>query len=924
MYTIFKQHRVSQFWNLAVLVLAFLFYLTTAAFTPYPGLSAEYLTALCYPEHGAALFTSALDTLFYRTLVMLIPPTALGTATALVQSFLGALLTATLFRAAVVAVRHATIDLTGIREDELHRTLFTVTHVAFITGLGTALLTLTALPIWTVATRPYPQTLLALATLLTVTFALESRWKTAQNLLFDRPPSPLHHLLFAVTFAGISLIATLQLTLLPVMGFALLIAGTVFIHREAEGRLSLLVAAIAGLLTGLLLSVFITAQSAALTNPTQAVLPDAFTLWAQAFAQKAATLVPYFTSLEGLAPLLLFLVGAALYFGCFPYAYLHRGTPFIGHLAGAALLAAILFRIPAELWVGFEAPDALSIAGCALALLCIALLLGSWAHAFLNTKHLWSRTKTRTVAVLSICTLTGSLAIFQGVRNAACASANPMHSAMESVAPVLDALVPPGTRMWLTSTPDTLGIIARHTLAGTPVQPHPETFLIHSESALFRHGCLGEFAQSDPLIHHLGTVGSEPLRQYLLANAAQWGIITDLPAQPAATEMARAATLLKATDFGTSHAGKRCIQLLNELAARHHARCAIITEPETAASHLRLARTLNPDNPGIALSLAALEAQGISITEAERDAARDVLEASPALRAPTAQQALTFEYRYGPVTTKGFCSAGRLRRLQLGNAPEVLDELCHLYRTAPETLSTVERWIAILHLPEAEAAERVAQSDPEAGDMELFFCLYPSSPVAEQLYRQHSAALAERDALTVLFRNKHSHLRERTADKMNAFFLRDGVYAYALYYLNALLSENDLTTAIAFAGSFNVQERLKATPALAEDLRYRVLEKMNALQPKRAQDVCEAWLRSDPRQYRLWTFLLRADLPPDAREHAAGNCLMHYPLHPLAAEIHARKLEREVGAELANRYRDSVKRATAAASNIKKDTHAHR
>ena len=73
----------------------------------------------------------------------------------------------------------------------------------------------------------------------------------------------------------------------------------------------------------------------------------------------------------------------------------------------------------------------------------------------------------------------------------------------------------------------------------------------------------------------------------------------------------------------------------------------------------------DPENPSIPLSLAALEHEGVAITQAERNAARDVLEARPELRQPSEHTALLFEHRYGPVRAPGFCSASRLRRFQL-------------------------------------------------------------------------------------------------------------------------------------------------------------------------------------------------------------------------------------------------------------------
>jgi hypothetical protein len=420
-------------------------------------------------------------------------------------------------------------------------------------------------------------------------------------------------------------------------------------------------------------------------------------------------------------------------------------------------------------------------------------------------------------------------------------------------------------------------------------------------------------------------LGGEPLRQYLLAEHEALGILTTLDAQRVSVEAANVANHLETTDFGQTSIGQRCISQLRRWAAREHAACAIAAAPEVAATHLRLARTLDPENDGVPLSLNALGAHGITLTQAERDTARDILEAEPRWRAPSEQEALAFEYRNSPVHTPGFCSASRLRRFRLGNARAVLEELLHLYKTAPEQLSQTERLVAIMYIPEDEIFDYVSKSDPEDDDMILFFCLYPQHPQAEALYQQHYATLKTRDALTVLFRNKKSHLRDRTTDKMLSFFLRDNTFGYGLYYLNALLKEDKLDEAATFVNSFNVRERLAKTPVLHELLYSSVLDALEPVAPAQARTLCQTWLRSNPKQSQLWTHLLSAkDLTPEALRPDIEACLIHYPLHPVATQRYAELLEQEFGVDIANRYRTAIQKAINAGSCIQKDTHAHR
>lgn len=919
-----KRHGVGLIWSFVVFTAALLFYLVSAAFVPYLGLSSEYLTALCYPAHASSLLNSPTDVVFFRTLLQFIPSQSLCTAIGFVQCLIGAAIVTCLFRSAIATVRHSCLDLTGIRQNELDRTLFSISHASLATGLGTALLATTLLPLWATATRPYPQSLAALIAVATLTAALEFRWHAAQQLILAETAKLRHAFWLLLTTAGIAYLSLTHAMLLPVAAFALVLAGGIFLKREAQGRFIYAMMGGAGVILGLIASVLVTGTWASMLNVTHAPLPNTLVIWAQQLAATLPATIRSFTAFEGLVPLVLFLTAAALFLGTFPFAYLKLGAPIIGQLACIALGVVLLLQWPAAAWELLEEPNALCIVGGCMAILCLGALFGSWLHHLLEHTHRWNRRKVRLVALSITFIILGSYAITQGCINALTGSGRPMTQAMETIAPVLDQLLPEETQLWITPNPDTFGMLARRVIAQKPVYPQTEDFATVTEASLAQHPVLGQLAKTDSLLRRLAKLGGEPLRQYLLTEKNTLGILTHLDAQTTAVEAARAARLLSDTPVGSTTIGKRCVTQLNRLAAREHAACAIRTEPEIAVTHLRLARTLDPENPGIKLSLAALKEQMIAITQEELDAARDVLEAEPRWKAPSEHDALTFEYRYGPVQTQGFCSASRLRRLRLGNAPAVLEEILHLYRHVPKLLSKSEHLIAMLNLPEAEAAIAAEKSDPECAEMELFFCLYPDNPISTELYQRHAASLRGRDALTVLFRNRVSHLRDRTSDKMLAFFSRDGVFAYALYYVNALLAADQMETAIAFAGGFNVRERLAKTPALIEELCCRVLDKLEESAPAHARVVCQGWLRSNPRQHRLWTHLLNN--PSSSAEQNRidiETCLLYYPLHPIATHLYAALLEEELGPEAAARYRNAIQQATATGSCIQKDGHAH-
>lgn len=925
MIDVFKRHGVNFLWTIGVFLVAFLFYVATSAFMPYPGISSEYFTALCFPGHAETLLTSPIDAFFFTLLLKFLQPSNVNFVFSLIHAGIGAAIVMCIFRCAIATARVASIDLTGIRDNELDRALFAISHVSFETGLATALIALTSLPIWAMATRLHPQSILTLVIVTAFTFAMEFRWRVNQRHVLDIAPKFHHGLAIFAAYALTSLTFFTAPMMTPVLLLVILLASGVFINPMAKGRGLYLLFAGFGLILGLFSAIGITAGSAHLRNLSNFPLPNGVTLWGQTFSANLAALVPTFTSFEALAPLVFFLLAAALYLGCFPHAYLKLGAPLFGQITCVALGATLLLQWPAQIWELFEEPSALSTMAIFMTILCLGALFGSWLHAFYGKYAHWSHGRIRATALCTMLISIGSYAVWQGTINAPAASGLPLRQAMQKSAPLLDSLLPQKARIWLTPQRDTLGIIARRYVSGTPVQPLSENLASITPEALQAHPVLHEIIGSDPLVHNLASIGAEPLRQYLLVADAELGIIRRLPSQETAHTAAQIAQLFTETEFGQTTIGHRCITWLKQLAAREHAACAISAEPEAAATHLRLARTLDPKNPGIPLSLAALADKGITVTQEERNAARDILEAKPFLRAPSETEALNFEYVHGPICTKGFCSASRLRRFHLGNAPAVLQDIIQLYKTTPDLLSRTEKLIAVLHLPAEEVATLLAERDPDAGDMELFFCLYPELPATATLYEKFKQHLKENDALNTLFRDKETRMRSRIPDKMLAFFLRDGTFAYALYYVNALLDKGDFETAAKFVGGFNVRERLRKTPSLIEELCCRVLIRLKENDPVAARTLCEGWLRSEPRQYRLWAQLLSIDARniTDA-EAEVLTCLRYYPLHPIATARYAEILEQELGADLAKQYRDAVKKSTETDACLQKDSHAHR
>ena len=334
--------------------------------------------------------------------------------------------------------------------------------------------------------------------------------------------------------------------------------------------------------------------------------------------------------------------------------------------------------------------------------------------------------------------------------------------------------------------------------------------------------------------------------------------------------------------------------------------------PFESAVQLAAERIFSPlflaENDGLRLGLGALDGTpGADVSKEERWAAIAVAEARPWLRHPTAAQAQAFERTFGPVRTDAFASARRLAALQTDARAATLRAILTQYRKDPGPQGEQERLIALSLLGKDEAAALLnARKAPSEAELELFLCTWPWTPEANALYAKHADRLAKNACLSMLYANRLRDVRQRQAEQVGAYFMRDGRYAYALFHLNHLLAAGDLNEALGFVGGFTAERAFAEAPFLLEGLRLRALAYLADDAPETALRQAHDWLIANPAQPDLWGFLLGLTRDPEALDAAVRDCLALFPGHPLALRLRARALRPVLGEEGARRWRETL------------------
>lgn len=899
-------YKVSQV--VLVFLAAAAFYLLTAAFVPYPGLSTGYLAAICFPEATETLGTHLLDEWVTFQIVHLAGAERMILWTTLLSACCGGAFVALLFLAVKSTVHLSCLDQTGLRARELARAERDTRFIARISGVGAALLGLVSLPIWSMGTRLLPGSVTACAGMAFFALAIALRRFCAEDAHSGSFPAWNRRLMMGLLFALALFLGTLSPMLLPMAVAGILFGGWILVLPRIEGRVSYFPWIAGGIAAGLAASIGVSAAWHSVFNP-EATLP-AVLLWAQSLKGIAVTLIAMTQRFESLAPLVLFAAATALFFGTFPRAFLRFGTPLVGQLAIVALVVLLLLHWPAEFRPLLSEPDPLVMLGMAMTVMLAALLVGSWAKQWLDFAVRLKGVRTHLIALIGTAGLLGGLTAAFAVANCTAGAGLSARQALSPISRALAQVVPDGCTVWVDPPQNAALFLVHRYAAGSPVCPVREIDRVLHRLRLGGNDFVSCCA-ADPVLNELAAIGGAPLVQYLRFSDWGEGVLAGSPATAHAAQVEAVAAQVTETPFGRTPVGERFVRDLARQAARVYAAQANQTDDDAAAEPLlRKAKALDPENLGVRLSLGALADSGWQVSKSDELAAVDVLEKDPRLRAPTLKLAADFETQYGPVRSATFRAAARLRNF-LENPEENVAAIVEAYRNTPDLLSDRERVIALLTLDEPSILAVFADREPSRAEIEAYLCFHLRTDASKACYKRYEPILRENDALSVLYRNRGYLSEERLHEKAYAFFARDGYFPYAYVYLHGLLRTGGLTEAATFVSGFSFREALLERPCLAEELRVRVLQTVALQDPVRAVSLAREWLHTEPAQPRIRTFLLNQTAAADGERFAADvrESLRYYPLHPVASAALAEELTRLHGAEAAARWVQSVARA---------------
>lgn len=902
--------------TLTVFAAAFVFYLLTAAYVPYPGDSSSFLASLVFPWQYAAPRGDLIGSLMLHTLAQAVPPSLLMSAVSLLAAICGAVAVTAVFRIVYFTVQLSSIDMEGVRADEIPRTTGDIAFCADMTGLAAALAALVSVPLWALATRPLPATLPVAGIALLWALAAELRYRQAclarrlsaaigigEIILFTATS----FLAFVLLFSDVSLLAPVFLALVIVFR-PLLLPSMLF-------RLRTLPCLVIGLVLAFLVSLGIAA------------------LWIDAFAGDASGSLLAFLAgrmSEGVAALrqmlfqpseavglALMALAAALMFGCFPVAYCSFGRPLIGQLVTVALPVASALGWPGVFWETLQQPTALAAMAVLLTVAVVGSLVGSWCRCWLDVHMHWRPAAAYRIggliALLPLA-LCASVNAYTGWRTG---SGFPVRQAFRDGWKAYEAAVGPNSKIWLSDTSRTSdAFILYRYVTGNPIAVAPLRLLLGRRFDAFGDSGLVSRLRDDALLSELTAIGEASVRMYLQDGAAYAGYLADADhSERAAEALVGLARHLEDTDYGLTPVGRMSVRKAREWAARCYASRARSVSSADALRLLRLAAALNPANRAYPLGVeaAALES-GCAVTADERLAALRIREAEPFLKAPTWWQMEQFDAAEDVVHTAAFDAARRLREIRTGARDAAIAALIAMYRADPASLSPYERAVVLLELPETEAAEILLnQTAAEDFDILLYLAAYPLSEASCELARRYPGILAQDEAIARCYdpsNVRHMSLTRMT-DMASAYFAQKASYARALLYVSLCLKSGDIDRARRFVSGFLLEERLPRTAYMAEHLRLLVLRHL-ADTPDKGRAVVEGWLRSQPQQSALWSYLLQSvPMNEKDRRRAVIGCLSVFPAHPQASALEAAHIRAIHGDAAAERYLNAVRTASA-------------
>lgn len=890
-------------WAAIVFAGSLAYYLITSTAEPYPGASADFIGALAFPGQLPGDVTEP----FGSAIAWLAHALGGAKGVLLATAAMGAWVATMLFVAAVNAVRHACLDFAELTPQEQPRARADIAATALLTGFGTVALALTALPLWALGTRPLPAAATVATGATALALASSLRRRCAEDYAQAVAPSFRRRVAMGLLFAMATFLVADDPANVPLTLAAIFLGGGILVRMGVEGRLSYVPWIVLGLLGGVLAAVGVMPIWLRAIGAEPVANP--FLFWAQQIGQQAVpAIMGLVMDFSGAAPLALFALTVVLLSGCFPRAFLKFGSPLIGQAAIVALAGCCLARWPGELWEPMAEPTPLAALGVALAMLCVALLVGSWVRCWLDAHVHWRLGSAHTVANLLAAVLLGGLACAQFALNLNDGAGRAARAALDKAWDPLAKALPLTLTAWIDPEPELTPLFLTRLRQGTPIRPI--TDFARAIPWLSIDGRPIQAARrEDVALDAAAALGPMALERCLFALDTR-GAIRKGPLDPEARPAVEAvAAHIAASRYGRTPGGQRTVKGLRALAARLCMAQAQDLPPREAVAAIREALALNPGNQAAWMSLAELaRLPEAGVTREERRAATAIHEEHPWLRHPTPTQAHAFEREYGPVRTQAFRSARRLFALRGDDRGRALRNIVGRYRDAPETLSDTERIVALTQLPKDEAATLLnAREAPSEAELEYFLCAWPWSPEANALYAKHAKRLAGNDCLNMLYANRSREVTLQRLGHVGAFFMRDNRYAYAQCHLDFLLAQGETEEALRFVSGFTLEQALEETPFLLEYLRLRVASRLAEQAPDEALRAARAWLVSNPDQPDLWAFTIGLERDPEAIETDVLACLRRFPGHPLALRLRAQTLRAAAGEAAARRWLDLMK-----------------
>ena len=222
------------------------YFLLSGAWVPYPGASADFLAAICFPGQLEGDVLEPLGT----ALTWLAHTLGGWAGVTLLSAALGAWTVTMLFVAAVNGVRHACADFDELRDDERPRAWLDGAATALLAGFGVVAAAVTSLPLWALGTRPLPAAAAVAVGATAIALAMSLRRRCAEDYAEGLPPSLRRRCAMGALFALAAFLFADSPAALPVSVAAVVLGGGILVRMGVEGRLSSLPWVVLGLAAG--------------------------------------------------------------------------------------------------------------------------------------------------------------------------------------------------------------------------------------------------------------------------------------------------------------------------------------------------------------------------------------------------------------------------------------------------------------------------------------------------------------------------------------------------------------------------------------------------------------------------------------------------------------------------------------------------